>query len=147
MATDDEMDVSLGASRGSRASRLEVLEGPTGRRMRTAAEKARIVAESLLPEASVAEVARKHGTSRWQIYDWRKRIREGKQARPKGLTPEFATLMLEDPSELRLSAPPRKPAPGQALARLELVVDDVLIRAEVGVEQLSAVIRAVRGSR
>jgi transposase len=147
MGTDDKMDVSLGASRASRASRLEVLEGPTGRRMRTAAEKARIVAESLLPEASVAEVARKHGTSRWQIYDWRKRIREEKQAWPKGLTPEYATLMLEEPSELRLSALPRQPAPGQALARLELVVDDVLIRAEVGVEQLSAVIRAVRGSR
>jgi transposase len=43
MAIDDKMDVSLGASRTSQASRLEVLEGPTGRRMRTAAEKARIV--------------------------------------------------------------------------------------------------------
>ena len=82
MAIDDKMDVSLGASRTSQASRLEVLEGPTGRRMRTAAEKARIVAESLLPGASVAEVARKQGTSRWQIYDWRKRVREGKLARP-----------------------------------------------------------------
>ena len=30
--------------------------------------KARIVAESWLPGATVAEVARRHGTTRWQIY-------------------------------------------------------------------------------
>ncbi|MDH2348744.1 IS66 family insertion sequence element accessory protein TnpB, partial [Bradyrhizobium sp. SSUT77] len=28
------------------------------------------MAESLLPGAQVSEVARKHGATRWQIYDW-----------------------------------------------------------------------------
>lgn len=48
---------------------LEVIEGPTGRRQRTQAEKARIVAESLMPGVRVSEVARKYGATRWQIYD------------------------------------------------------------------------------
>jgi transposase len=31
------------------------------------AERARIAAESLVPEASVADVVRRHGTTRWRI--------------------------------------------------------------------------------
>ncbi|WP_245218401.1 transposase [Rubellimicrobium aerolatum] len=54
------------------ADRLEVIEGRTGRRRWTEAEKARIVVESLMPGARVAEVARRHGTTRWHIYDWRR---------------------------------------------------------------------------
>jgi transposase len=42
--------------------RIEVLTGPGSRRHWSAAEKAQIVAETLLPEASVSEVAR-----RWQV--------------------------------------------------------------------------------
>lgn len=57
-------------------SRLEILEGPSGRRVRSETERARIVAESLLPGAQVSEVARKHGATRWQIYDWRRRFRQ-----------------------------------------------------------------------
>ncbi len=57
-------------------NRLEVLEGPSGRRIRSETERARIVAESLLPGAQVSEVARKHGATRRQIYDWRRRRAE-----------------------------------------------------------------------
>jgi transposase len=39
------------------SGRLEVIEGPTGRRQRTQAEKARIVAESLMPGVRGSEVA------------------------------------------------------------------------------------------
>nr|WP_276540217.1 transposase [Bradyrhizobium elkanii] len=31
-------------------------------------------AESLLPGVQVSEVARKHGVTRWQVYDWRRRL-------------------------------------------------------------------------
>ena len=47
MIADGKMDVQLDVSKGSRVSRLEVIEGPTGRRNRSAAEKAKIAAESL----------------------------------------------------------------------------------------------------
>ncbi|MCK1405278.1 transposase [Bradyrhizobium sp. 76] len=76
MGLDSKKDVHLdGSTRGS-VSRLEVLEGPSGRRVRSEAERARIVAESLRPGAQVPEVARKHGATRWQIYDWRRRFRQ-----------------------------------------------------------------------
>ena len=37
MITDGKMDVQLDVSKASRVSRLEVIEGPTGRRNRSAA--------------------------------------------------------------------------------------------------------------
>lgn len=63
MGLDGKNDVHLDSSSlgAGAVSRLEVLEGPSGRRVRSEAERARIVAESLLPGAQVAEVARKHG--------------------------------------------------------------------------------------
>jgi transposase len=44
MIADGKMDVQLDVSKASRVSRLEVIEGPTGRRNRSAAEKAKIAA-------------------------------------------------------------------------------------------------------
>lgn len=76
MGLDSKKDVHLDGSPVGSVSRLEVLEGPSGRRVRSEAERARIVAESLLPGAQVSDVARKHGATRWQIYDWRRRFRQ-----------------------------------------------------------------------
>ena len=44
-------------------TRLEVLEGPTGRRSWSDDVKGRIVAESFEPGARVVDVARRHGGS------------------------------------------------------------------------------------
>ena len=52
MGADGKMDVHLDVSTTGYAGRLEVLEGPTGRRVRSEAEKARIAAESLMPGAA-----------------------------------------------------------------------------------------------
>jgi transposase len=122
------------------AGRLEVIEGPTGRRQRTHAEKARIVAESLIPGVRVAEVARKYGATRWQVYDWRKRLRrQARLALPEsaGAAPAFATVVVED-------APLR-----QAAACIEIVLGDIVIRAEPGVdeEHLSRIIRIARAAQ
>ena len=82
MGVDGKMDVQIDVSTAGYGGRLEVLEGPTGRRVRSDAEKARIAAESLLPGAEVATVARKHGATRWQVYDWRRRLRQGQLIEP-----------------------------------------------------------------
>jgi len=60
---DGKMGVHLDGSRIGGVSRLEVIEGPSGRRRRTKAERARIAMESI----TVADVARKHGATRWQV--------------------------------------------------------------------------------
>lgn len=69
------MGVHLDGFSGGEASRLEVIEGPTGRRRRTKAERARIASESLVLGASVTDAARRHGMTRWQVYDWRRKLR------------------------------------------------------------------------
>lgn len=97
MERDGKMGVHLDSSKGFGVSRLEVLEGPSGRRRRTKAERARIAAESMMPGVTVADTARKHGTTRWQIYDWRKQLRKGKLMVPESIAalPIFAELVVD----------------------------------------------------
>jgi transposase len=139
LGRDVKVGVHLDASPRGGVSRLEVIEGPTGRRLRSRAERAHIAAESLMPGVRVADVARKHGTTRWQIYDWRKQIRNGRLVLPERLAtlPSFAALVVEAPRELRSSAAP-----------VELVMDDIVIRAgaDADEEHLARVIRAVRAA-
>jgi transposase len=140
MGLDGKKDVHLDSSSVGTVSRLEVLEGPSGRRLRSEAEKARIVAESLLPGAQVSEVARKHGATRWQIYDWRRRFRQRGASPPCEASPStFAPLVVEGALEARH-------VPG---IKLEIAIGDVVVRTDAAIdgEQLSRVIRAVRGSR
>jgi transposase len=140
MIADGKMDVQLDVSKGSRVSRLEVIEGPTGRRNRSAAEKAKIAAESLVPGAEVATVARQHGVTRWQVYDWRRRLQRGGLSLPDSLVATFAPLMLDELPKTQASAVP-------VLVKLEIMVSDVVIRTEVKVEHLAGVILAMRASR
>lgn len=143
MEADGKMDVHLDVSTPGYIGRLEVLEGPTGRRVRSASEKARIAAESLVPGAQVAVVARQHGATRWQVYDWRRRLRLGELALPESSEPLFAPLLVEEAPAPRVT--PKLPK--SALAKVEIAIDGMMIRTTVEVEQLAQVIRAVRASR
>ncbi|MBM9594215.1 transposase [Rhodobacteraceae bacterium MCCB 386] len=118
------------------------MEGPSGRRRRTQSERARIAAESLVPGASVADVARRHGTTRWQVYDWRKKLRMGKLAVPESVAalPMFAELVVEGAA---VEAPATR-----AGADVEIVVGDVVIRAGADADEglLTRTIRAARAA-
>ncbi|MFN0105309.1 MAG: IS66-like element accessory protein TnpA [Bryobacteraceae bacterium] len=59
-------------TKGPPARRVEIFTGAGRRRSWSAAEKARIVAESLSPGASVSAVARRHGLMSSQIFRWRR---------------------------------------------------------------------------
>jgi transposase len=56
--------------------RLGVVTWPGRRREWPAAEKARIIVESLTPGANVSEVARRNGLSPQQLFGWRREARE-----------------------------------------------------------------------
>ena len=58
-------------------STVTVLSGPERRRRWSLAEKARIVDESLAPEACVAEVARRHDIHPNLLHLWRRQARTG----------------------------------------------------------------------
>jgi transposase len=139
---DGKEGVHLDGSGSVGVSRLEVIEGPSGRRRRTKAERARIAAESLMPGGSVADVARRHGTTRWQVYDWRKKLRTGQLVLPESVAalPMFAELVVEGAAADASSA--------RGTPDLEIVVGDVVIRAGAGADekQLTRAIRAARAA-
>jgi transposase len=138
---DGKLGVQLDGSTGGGVSRLEVIEGPTGRRRRTKAERARIAAESLVPGVKVADVAGRHGTTRWQVYDWRKKLRTGQLVVPESMAalPMFAELVVED-------AVAQAQAASSTAPDLEIVVGDVVIRASAGVDE-GLLVRSIRAAR
>ena len=142
MERDGKMGVHLDGSTGVGVSRLEVIEGPSGRRRRTKAERARIAAESMMPGVKVADVARKHGTTRWQIYDWRRQIRKGNLVLPESVAalPMFAELVVDDSAVDAATAVTRP--------NLEIFVGDIVIRAGADADegQLTRAIRAARAA-
>ncbi len=135
MSGDSKMDVHLDVSKSGYAGRLDVIEGPTGRRQRTNSEKVRIATESLRKGASIAEIARRYAITRWQIYDWRKRLRNGRLVAEGTL--DFATVIVEEPPQRQKLA---------ACAFIEIVVGHVIIRAgrDADENHLIQVIRAAR---
>src|SRR5215813_6017017 len=56
---------------------VTVLSGPERRRRWTRAEKLRLVEETLAPEASIAEVARRHDIHPNLLHAWRRQTRMG----------------------------------------------------------------------
>ena len=140
MALDDKMDAQLDVSLTGRVSHLEVLEGPTGRKQRSEAERARIAAESFRPGVSVSEVARRYGATRSQVYDWRRRLKDGRLALIGGVTsmPSFAEVMVApaDAADAGVARP----------VAIEIDITGTIIRVPAGVDadELSRVIRAVR---
>jgi transposase len=140
MAVDGKMDAQFDASSAGRVSHLEVLEGPTGRKQRSEAERARIAAESFRPGVSVSEVARRYGATRSQVYDWRRRLKDGRLALAGGVTamPAFAKVVVAP--AVAAGAGVRRPV------LIEIDIAGAIIRVPAGVDadDLSRVIRAVR---
>lgn len=105
MVLDGKKDAHLGGASTGTVSRLEVIEGPTGRRVRSEAERARIVAESLLPGATDIRGGAQTWGERWQIYDWRRHFRQrGALPSREGPAASFAPLVVDaaveaDPSQ------------------------------------------------
>ena len=63
--------------------RVEVLTGPGRRRRWSADEKARIVAETLVPGARVSEVARRWQICSQQVFGWRRAMRQDLPSVPR----------------------------------------------------------------
>ena len=123
-------------------SALEVLPvGGRGRRNRKWPDevKARIVAETLLPGATVNEVARRHGLPANHLSSWRTLARKGRLVLPAPEDPvEFAALMIGSTEDA-----PRADVGGEA--RPEIIAGTVVIRLETGAtaERIAAVAHAL----
>ena len=73
---DTKADGDAGGAGAGSTQRVEVITDGGRRRQWSTDEKARILFESLLPNANVSAVARRHGMSPQQLFDWRREARE-----------------------------------------------------------------------
>lgn len=111
--------------------RLEVLEGPTGRRVWPDPLKARIVAESFAPGARVSAVAARHTMSPQQLTTWRRAAREGRLALPADAGEMFAPLVIDPPTFSNVAPTSSMPLPVSAPGHerwIEIVAGGVIVR-------------------
>ena len=101
--------------------RVEVLTGAPRRRRWSAAEKAAIVAESLVPGAVASTVALRHGLHRNQLYMWRREVRSGALAKTGGALPDFVPIVSERRAASRVAA-------------IEIEIGGAVLRVDAGVD-------------
>ena len=150
---DDVTDDAKGEFR-----RSELLTGPARRRRWSEAEKARIVAEALVPGAVVSAIARRWQVCPQQVFGWRRAARAGDLALPtKPAGPAFVPIVAAAPRPLVTEAapptpamhvPPRTPPVASAAPVVEVALAGAVVRVAPGTDGalLTAVLRAVRAS-
>ena len=132
--------------------RLEVITGVGGRRLWSSEMKARIVAETLAPEAKVSAVARRFGLRPQQIFTWR---REARRRARQSTTPEamaFTPVIVDPPIATQSSAPhkePRSAVPPVDVAPIEVEIGGAIVRLRRNVDMrtLAAVIGVLKSVR
>ena len=140
----DGKDSAKGAYR-----RVELLTGPGRRRRWSDEEKARIVAESLVPDAVVSAVARRWQVCPQQVFGWRRKARMDLLALTSdGADPSMPAFV---PIVAEVAAIPVEPAPAVVctpVPPVEVELAGAVVRVAVGTDAvlLAAVLRAVRAS-
>ena len=131
--------------------RVEVITGHRRRQNWPAQEKARIVMESLDPEANISEVARRNGVSRGLLTLWRRQARElGMAPAPSAM---FAAVRIESDADQSNgaveTAVPTDKSVVAAASEIEVEIGDATMRVPLGVDigTLGVVIAALRGAR
>ncbi len=93
--------------------RVEVLSGVERRRQWSDDDKSRIVEETLVPGAKVAEVARRNQVSASLVFGWRRLARDGLLGRS---APALVPVEIVGPS----SVPPVPPRPKRSAGLIEI---------------------------
>jgi transposase len=123
--------------------RLEILTGPGRRRRWSAEDKARIIAETLVPGARVSEVARRWQLSSQQVFGWRRAARLAMTTATAAgpITTGFVPIVTE--------AGPVAPVPQAVAPVIEVRLAGAVVRVASGVDDaahLTVVLRAIRAS-
>ena len=134
LISDGESSHTTGRMTGRKS--VEILVRADRRRSWSVEQKREIVAESLGPELTAAEVARKHGITSGQLYTWRRQMLSLQTDLVTRQSPRFAAVEMSTPP------PPASPAPmpGSALpprvdGLIEVVLPGgVLIRVDADVD-------------
>jgi transposase len=129
------LDLTLEPEPVRSVRRLEVITAG-GRRRWSAADKARIIDETLAPGAVVSEVARRHGLTPQQVFTWRRQAR--RRAATSGARVSFAPVIVD--------ASPPAARTSTTDARIEIALAGAVIRVPPHVEAgtLATVLQALR---
>jgi transposase len=125
--------------KSARNGRVEILVRADRRRSWTREQKREIVAESLGPELTPADVARKHGISTGQLYTWRRQLVSLQGAVSSRPMPRFAAVELSAPlptsDPTTMASPPKEPPPPRPDGLIEIVLPcGVLVRVDAHVD-------------
>ncbi len=137
-------DVNDDAKVGFR--RIELLTGPTRRRRWSAEAKARIVAETLEPQARVSDVARRWQVCPQQVFGWRRVARLGRATTELSSRDPAAVNFV--PIVTEIMPVEATPCPAKEVT-IEIELADAVVRVGSSlddVKRLTAVLRAVRAS-
>jgi transposase len=127
--------------RGSkRVSRIEVLDGPTGRRRWPDDLKARIVAESFQPGARVCDVAAKYGLIARHLSGWRGLARKGEMVVAIDVAPAFVPLVIEPLADVAATAA----SADTGVIRVEICGAVLHVTPECSPERAAALAAALR---
>ena len=99
--------------------RIEVITGVERRRRWSEEDKARIVAESLEPGVVVADVARRYGIHRNQLYGWRSAF---------GVQPTKTEAGREAPGFVPVTVVPEAPEGSVSNGAIEIVIRSFSVR-------------------
>ena len=122
--------------------RFEVFTGSGLRRRWPAEAKARIVAESCVPGATVSGVARRHGLAASQLFAWRRQLR---RAAAGGAGGAFVPVVVDPPGlDRRVSR--ALAAAGDARPMIEIDLGGARVRVENGADGVlvAAIVAALR---
>ena len=120
--------------------RVAIRTGAIRRRRWTAEEKGRIVAEAILPDAVIADVARRHDLAPQHLSNWIRAAKDGRFALPAQDDVAFVPVIA--------TGDPRVDSTGLSdqVAPIEIAVGSFVVRVPNGADArtLEAVVRAVR---
>ena len=110
----------------------EIVIGAKGHRRWPDEVKGRIVAETLVPDVTVHEVAARYGMKANHLSERRDQVRRGKLAAPDHAGAEFAPIVLTAPTPELASSDQIETATGQVTLRLGSGTDAVRIAEIIG---------------
>ncbi|MER8563023.1 transposase [Mesorhizobium sp. M0578] len=140
------LDLTLDPERQPR--RFEVINGAGGRRQWSVDDKARIIAETLEPNAVVSEVARRYGLRPQQVFAWRREARK-QAASVQQDSPAFVPAVVTAAEPVARHPPKqRKRQATRDAGVIELEINGIAMRVGRGADTktVAAVIRALKAT-
>ncbi|MER9138781.1 transposase [Mesorhizobium sp. M0830] len=140
------LDLTLDPDRQPR--RFEVINGAGGRRHWSVDDKARIIAETLEPNAVVSEVARRYGLRPQQVFAWRREARK-QAASVQQDSPAFVPAVVAAAGPVASRSPKQqKRQAARDAGVIELEIDGIVMRVGRGADSktVAAVIRALKAT-